>query len=196
MKKYAAFLLLILISGCGEKNHSRYQSINIPFYEQEDYYALLSHENSEIVYNSICNLIYDADDHGDILSNDTIDKTSSDYQLAENIYSKITSLLYHKDEKVSASAIRFLSVFGEEYTNKDEIINSLLKVKSRDENVQFELIQALNSICDSESKIQYDFLGNYVNNHSWLVSRATFGLIGNLQDSIGRDFLIVNPLNL
>lgn len=184
-------LNLLLIFGCKQEEEvSRYPAIAIPQYSTEDYYRLLSDKNPEIVYNAVCNLAGEAAEIANVLSNKESDKNSENYINSLNVFKKILQLLESKDKKIIASSLRFLELFSTNYDNCNELIEPILKIKSRSINVQYEQVIALSRVTSRDSKIGEAFLRKFLNHETWLVSRAVYSLVNSLEDSRMRKDLI------
>lgn len=184
MRKFNLVIILVIIfflNGCGEE-FFRFPSVEIPFYDISDYQRLLSSGNEEIVYNAICNLIKSAGDLASTLSKESEENNEGKRKTAKDIYKNITDKLQSANPQIVSSAIHFLSIFGTNYKDKEEIINSLLKVKSNNYKVQFELVDALTVLADSSTKIEDKFIDNFLNSKSWVVSRKTYDLVNSLEN--------------
>src|SRR3990167_674143 len=81
---------LLFFAGCKTDDFSRYPSLSIPQYSQEDYDSLLSNHNPEIVYNAVCILGTQAEDIGKTLKNKKADRDAPEFKKALDIYQKIT----------------------------------------------------------------------------------------------------------
>jgi len=97
MKKRLGFFLMLIILflsciGSSRKQEFSYPYIEIPEYKSKDYYNLLSDKKSEVVYNSICNLINNYSALSSVYYDESSDKTSEEYLLSKNIYEKIKNL--------------------------------------------------------------------------------------------------------
>lgn len=189
------FILIILIS-CKKDGNSyyetllRFQYIEIPAYSYDDYKLLLNNKNNpEIIYNSICNLLYEADRLGRILSKED-QKDSETYKNANENYNKILSLLKLKDDKITVSIISFLTLLGNDYKNKEELIKILLNIRSNKPYILFEKVKALSVLSKPETNIDTDYIVKMLNNKSWLVSRSTYELVNALENAEVRSILI------
>lgn len=181
---FVTIIGFFIIFGCyGEKKeYSRYPSISVAGYLKEDYCKLLSDKNPEVVYNAICNLLPEADSIGRLLSDDKADKNSKEHIFVSNTFTKIIELLKSKDDRILSSNLRFLQLFSDGYSKKKDLIVPVLKIKSKSANVQYEQVMLLSEITSKDSKIDPLVLKRFLNNKSWLVSRATYFLINALQD--------------
>ncbi|MGE5197231.1 MAG: hypothetical protein ACM3IL_01855 [Deltaproteobacteria bacterium] len=141
MKRACVILLmmgLFLIPGCGpSEDYYRYPFVAIPGYEMKDYYALLSHRQSEIVYNAICNLIGDGASIGQKLSDKKADKNSQEYIISLKVYKKIVELLSYRDAKIQAAGLKFLERMSTQYGSNSEVITQILSVRSGSPNVKY-----------------------------------------------------------
>ena len=193
MKRLFAVLIimnLFLMPGCKKDDFFSYPAVYVPQYSSEDYYNLLFDKNPEIVYNSVCNLFSDADSIAKNLSDKKADRNSNDYIDSLNIYTKVMQLLHSKNERVVSACLKFLQSFSGDYANNTELIGPILKVKSKNINVQFEQLIVLSMIVSKETKIDDDFMNRSVNNKSWLVSRAAYSLVNKLENErIRRDLI-------
>ncbi|MDD5680020.1 MAG: hypothetical protein PHI59_02130 [Candidatus Omnitrophica bacterium] len=180
----SAALFLFLLSGCNDSGSelSRYPRIAIPGYADKDYYPLLSDKNNEIVRNAVCNLIDHASSMGTLLSDEKTDKNAAEFILASNTYKKITELLQSRDGKIVSASLRFLQLFGPKYNKREELVEYLLKVKNRSQNVRYEQLVALNAIASQASRISDAFLIKSLKDPSWLVSRAAYSLVNTLKN--------------
>ncbi len=188
------FLTLILtcsvfLSGCKE-DFSRYPSVVIPQFSEEDYYSLLANANPEIVYNAICVLGAQAGDLGERLSDKKVDKNSQEFTRDWNIYQKITQLLSSRDPRIAAASLRFIQLFLNKYTAKEELLNPVLKIKSNDPLVEYEQVVALSLLVNKNSVVPDSVLREFLNNSSWIVSKSAYRLVNSLEDEPFRDELI------
>jgi hypothetical protein len=185
MKKViGAFFIagLLVVSGCKQQpTYHRYPYLEVPEYSLADYYKLLSDKNPEIVYNALCNLVNEADTIAATLSDEKADPADRKYVISLSIFEKTLSLLKSRDPKILAASLKFLEVFGAEYKKAEDLIQPILKVKSKDPNVKYEQIMALSVIASEGSSIDDAFLRRRLKDKSWLVSRSTYVLINSLQ---------------
>ena len=187
----AVIVPLLLFAGCGkQEDFSRYPSIQIPEYSMSDYYRLLAHNNSEIAYNAICNLIKEAGPIAKKLSDESLDKTSQEYALSLKVYKKIIELLKSRDQKILAASLRFLQAFSTEFGNKKALIEPVLQARVKSANAKYEQVMALCMVATREAKISASFLKSRLNDRSWLVSRATYLLVNVLEHNPMRKELI------
>jgi len=185
-----ASILLLGISSCEEESFSRYPSVAIPQFSDEDYFIQLSDKNPEVVYNAAINLGERASGFGRMLSDEKIDKKSSEYIGAKRIYRKIVELLNSHDDSIVAASLRFLQLFSNNYTAKAEILNPVLKIKSNNPQVVYEQIIALEHVANKDSDIADSTLRKFLENPSWIVSRSSYLLIDKLENENLRTELI------
>ena len=191
MRRSLNLLLLlsgvILIAGCYEAQETtRYAALTVPEYSGEDYYNLLSDKNPEVVYNAICNLLKEASSIGRSLSDDKADKDSKEYLLAQGTYKKMLELLKSRNDKILSVSLRFLQLFNQNYSKKNELIGPILKVRSNNFNTQYEQVSALSEAASRDSKIDRRSLRKFLNSRSWLVSRCSYYLVDSLEDDESR----------
>ncbi|MFA5008345.1 MAG: hypothetical protein WC546_03900 [Candidatus Omnitrophota bacterium] len=181
---------LLVISGCGEENFSRYPSVTIPEFSNKDYYAQLSDKNPQVVYNAVVNLGGRAVEFGKMLSDDKADKKLPQYIGAEKTYRKITELLNSSDVDITAASLRFLQLFSTDYAAKAEMLNPILKIKSDNRQVAYEQIVTLERISNKDTRIADSVLRKFLDNPSWIVSRSSYLLIDKLENENLRQELI------
>jgi len=185
-----AGISFLFISGCGEESFSRYPSVAIPEFANEDYYVQLSDKNPQVTYNAVVNLGEQAAGLGKLLSDDKANKNSPEYITADKIYHRIVKLLNSSDSNTVAASLRFLQLFSSNYSKKPELLNPALKIKSDDPQVLYEQIRLLERIpCKSDS-IGDSILRKFVSNPSWVVSRSSYLLIDKLGNENLRQELI------
>lgn len=186
-----AAISLLGVSSCEEEKISRYPSVNIPQFSDEDYYAQLSDKNPEVVYNAIVNLGGRAGALGRLLSDKKVDKNSFEYIAAEKKYHKIIELLNAREADIVAASLRFLQLFANGYDAKAELINPVLQIKSDNPQVIYEQIITLKSIVDKNTSIADSVLLKFLNNPSWIVSRSSYLLIDKLEnENLRKDLLM------
>ncbi len=198
MKRYAAILILsatlgiFLLSGCnGDRDElSRYPKIAIPGYAAKEYYSLTFDKNNEVVYNAVCNLLDDASSMGYTLSDKKADKKSEKFILALKTQQRILELLRSNDDKIASASLRFLQLFSPKYDRKEELVESVLKVRDRGKLVRYERLAALSAMAAKKSPVSEVFLRKSLKDASWLVSRAAYGLINSLENEKVRAMLI------
>jgi len=185
-----ACLSLLGVSSCEEEKFSRYPSVNIPQFSDEDYYVQLFDKNPEIVYNAIVNLGGRAGALGRVLSDKKVDKNSFEYIAAEKNYNKIIELLNAREVNIVAASLRFLQLFANGYNAKAELLGPVLKIKNNNPQVIYEQIMTLAAIVDKNAGISDSVLFKFLDNPSWIVSRSTYLLIDKLENENLRQELI------
>ena len=199
MRRSSALLLALVIlslslvlPGCFDDNKelSRYPRIAIPGYTSQRYYVFLYDNNRELVYNAVCNMIEDASSMGSALSDKKADKSSSRFILASNTYKRVVELLKSNDDRIVSACLRFLQLLAPQYDKKEELIAPVLKIGSRARNSRYEQLVTLAAISCKNSPVSDGFLKKALADRSWLVSRATYGLINKLENDKIRSMLI------
>ncbi|MDD5173963.1 MAG: hypothetical protein PHV48_03970, partial [Candidatus Omnitrophica bacterium] len=184
-------ILCFIFLGCFENKDdlSRYPKVAIPGYTAKDYYVFLFDKDSELVYNAVCNMIEEADSMGSILSDKKADNKSDRYILASNTYKRMVELLKSRDDRIVSACLRFLQIFGRKYDKKEELIEPVLKIGRRRQNVRYEKLVTLSAIVSKNSPVSDEFLKRSLIDRSWLVSRATYDLIDRLENEKMRSML-------
>ena len=184
-------ILCFIFLGCFENKDDlfRYPKVAIPGYTAKDYYVFLFDKNSELVYNAVCNMIEEADSMGSILSDKKADNKSDKYILASNTYKRMVELLKSRDDRIVSACLRFLQIFGQKYDKKEELIEPVLKIGRRRQNVRYEKLVTLSAIVSKNSPVSNEFLKRSLIDSSWLVSRATYDLIDRLENEKMRSML-------
>lgn len=187
-------LLILLTSGCAKKAISlkqgpiRYQDIEIPGYSKGDYEKLLTSKDYEVRYNAICNLIQYADDYGRLLSkrpdNDAISvqdpKNRSDIKNAEQVFKQILIQLNNPNESLKAASLIFLTEFASTYSEKAELIDLVLNIKTKDIGTKYEQLNALNELSDSTTIIDSALLYDFLDSGSWIIKSKTYALLSGI----------------
>lgn len=191
MKKFGVKIAIVILltvgvvlgtNSCDDNSFINFHKIEIPEYSASDYLKLLDNKDNDIVYNAISNLVDEAEEYAQILSNDTITDTL-DYNLAKDIYGKVSSHLKSEDEWVICAAIRFMTAFGSEYKNQDEIIEKLLGINKMTKSIQLEIMDGFAYTEAGKSKKYKEQvkrrITSFFNQKSWLLSRYAYPLTGN-----------------
>ena len=193
MKKLITLLSLtaaaLLIAGCDEE-FSRYPSVSVPEYGTEDYLRDLSDPNPELVYNAICKLGISAKRFGKTLCAEDADPASAEYQQAEQAYRSICEKLDSEDPLIVAPSLRFLQLFSKEYKPRKELLNAAIGVESNHPQVLFEQVTLLRMLVCKHSQLPEPLLHHLLDNPSWVVSRASYDLIGRLSSEPLRQELL------
>lgn len=171
--------ITITTNSCNDNSFVDFHKIAIPEYTAGDYLNLLDNPNADVVYNAISNLADEAGEYGRILSADSIADTT-EYHLAKDVYAAVSEHISSGDEWVRCSAIRFMTAFGFEYEQKDEVIEMLLGVKDYTKSTRLEMMDAFINTEAIESVNQQqpvmDKVTEFINERSWLVSRYAYPL--------------------
>lgn len=185
-------LSIVLFPGCYRDNTelSRYPKVAVPGYAAKDYYLFLYNKNDDLKYNAICNLIEDAGSIASTLSDKKADKRSPKFVLAALTYKRIVELLQSSDENIVSAALRFLQLFGPQYDKKEDLVVPVLKIRSRGRNSRYEQVVTLSAIASKNSPVSDLFLEKSINDPSWLISRAAYGLVNSLENDRIRTMLI------
>lgn len=160
---------------------TNYPYVEIPEYSVEDFYDLLFNKNNEIVYDSICNLI-----NSPLLIN--FDSTD-DNDVGKKIYTRIKELVNSKDDKIVAVSLKFLQINLNE-KEKEQIIDTILKLKNSNLNINYERLVLLTQISDKSTKIENKFLENMLKNNSFVISKYSYLLVNKLENNEIRQQLI------
>jgi hypothetical protein len=181
----------LCLSGCFEKDFSRYPSVSVPQYTENDYLNLLADKKPEVAYNSIVILGQQAEEMGRKLSDEKTDKNSAGYITALNTYKKIVEQLSSRDARVVAASLRFLQLFSNSYKAKAELVKPVLQVRNNDPQVRYEQITTLNALVNNGSNIPDPVVRALLNSPSWIVSHSAYLLVNTL----GRDPLRLELIN-
>jgi hypothetical protein len=183
---------LILGAGCdGDKETlSRYPSLKVPAYTQDDYIRGLSDSNPEVVYNSICHLGSSAAGFGNAMWGKEADPESKKFQDAQHVYDSVCAQLPSKDPQLVAVSLRFLQLFARGKDARSELMEPVCAVDSSHPLVQFEQVALLNILVDETTRLPEPLLKRLLNSRSWIVSRSTYGLIGRMPDGPFRATLL------
>jgi len=181
---------LLGISNCNEEGFSRYPSVSVPEFANEDYYNQLSGKNTEVVYNAVVNLGEQAARLSKLLSDDKANKNSPEYITAEKIYHKIVTLLNSSDSKVAAASLRFLQLFSANYSKKAELLGPVTKINSNNPQVIYEQMMMLERIAGKDTVIDNSLLRKFLDSPSWIVSRSSYLLVNKLENENLRKELI------
>ncbi len=189
-------LLLIFISffiiSCKEGNEEifNYPFTTIPEYTALDYYNLLSINNNEIKYNSICNLFYYSNELSNKYYDVSSDKNSKEYLLSKDIYEKIKNdLNKSNDRMIIAASLKFLQEFMH-LDDYNEIKKLALKIKNNSFIVNYELENILLLTSDNKNKIDKKIIEKFLNNRSWVISKKAHLLINKSEDEELRNGLL------
>lgn len=189
-------LILIFISffiiSCKEDNEEifNYPYTTIPEYTALDYYNLLSINDNEIKYNSICNLMYYSNELSNKYYDASSDKNSKEYLLSKDIYEKIKNdLNKSNDRMIIAASLKFLQEFmhSDDY---NEIKELALKIKNNSFMVNYELENILLITGDNKNKIDKKIIEKFLNNRSWIISKKAYLLINKFEDEELRNGLL------
>jgi len=185
------FLFVLLIFSCKtNKEKFSYPFISIPEFKSKDYYDLLTDKNSEVVYNSICNLINNTADLSKIYYDESGDKASEEYLLSSNIYEKIKNLSAKSNNiMIISSCLKFLNDFIHKKDYQDTI-TLIEKIKNNSFTVNYEKINLLAKVLNSESKINKRIIIDLMNDRSWIISRNAYLLINSIEEEELRKTLI------
>jgi hypothetical protein len=182
---------LVLVTGCrDEEEFSRYPSVDVPEYSTEDYLRDLSDPNPERVYNAICNLGNKASSFGKTLCAENADPDSAKYLNAERAYHAVRGKLDSKNPQTVAVSLRFLQLFVQNYKPKGELLEIVSGVESKHPLVQFEQVALLTRLVGEDARLPEPLLLRLLDSPSWIVSRTTYGLIGQLPEEPLRQELV------
>ena len=183
----------ILLTGCNgqEKEFTRYPRVAIPQYDKADYFRQLLSNRSEIVYNAVCNLQDDVVSIETMLESTTGDRNSKEFILSRAIYNQMRYLLVlSRDDNVTSAVIRFLQLYSARAGSNEDLVQRLMKVESKNENVLYERMAALSWAASPSSGISDRFLRDSLRDPSWIVSRTTCFLVNRLERDTFRKVLI------
>lgn len=189
-----ASLTIIVLLGCAKKSIIadeaiiRYQKVNIPGYVKSDYEHQIDSSNDEVKYNAICNLIPYAPKYAKILSKDSsevklLEKSSENidkFKNAKSVFDAIVDELNSHNESIKAASLIFITEFSSEYTDKDELLELVLNVKTKALRTQYEQLQALIKLADPKKSIDPDLIKSFQKSRSWLIKSMTFLLLGEI----------------
>ncbi len=188
------FLAVLLTAGCAKKTIIadeaiiRYQKVQIPNYEKSDYEKLLTSESDEVKYNAICNLIEHASDYARALdkgipkvsSPDSKSQTEGKDKNAQKVFDAITKELDSRNESIKAASLIFITEFSSSYSNKEELLRLVSQVKTENIRTQYEQVRALAKLSNSETKIDKNLIGSFLDSRSWLIKSMTYLLLGKI----------------
>jgi hypothetical protein len=188
------FLAILLTAGCAKKTIIadeaiiRYQKVQIPNYKKSDYEELLTSENAEVKYNAICNLIEHASDYARSLdkgipkvsSPDSKSQTEGQDKNAKKVFHAITKELDNKNESIKTVSLIFITEFSSSYSNKEELLRLVTQVKTENIRTQYEQIRALAKLSNSETRIDKNLIGSFLDSRSWLIKSMTYLLLGKI----------------
>jgi hypothetical protein len=160
---FAMMLVSVCVVGCGPGNKAivRYQNIPIPAYERSDYEKLLTSEEHEVKYNAICNLIPYASKYASVLEKGFSEKSSGNntednaimYHNAQQVFEAIGTELQSNNESIKAASLMFITEFSLTYSDKKQLFVLVSQVNTKDVRTQYEQIQALLHLVDSDTEI-------------------------------------------
>lgn len=188
------FLLagLVLMVGCGsdEESYTRYPSVRIPEFTSDDYVVHLSSEDPEVIYNAVCNLGNSARKMGGSLWGDKADPESDEWKAAQQVYTNICIQLQSEVPMTVAASLRFLQLFVGSHEARSELIDPVCRINSSSVLVQFEQVALLKRLVDDTTTVPEPLLRRLLESKSWIVSRSTYGLVGELSNESLRSDLL------
>ena len=172
---------LAIATGCRDDDPSRYPTVTIPGYEVKDYVADLAHPNPEIVFNAVSALCPLADKIETALSKPGDTNSYLSHETAKAAYQGVLPLLKSRDPRLVAVSLRFFQLLGTTYDASSGLIAPISQIESTHPLVQFEQVGALNVLVTNTAQLPAQSLRRLLHSPSWMVSRATYPLIGKLQ---------------
>ncbi len=195
---------ILIFTGCLKKTISsqkppiRYQLVQIPGYQQEDYEKLLKIKNEDVRYNAICNLIPYAVDYAERLSKTSDEKAASQDDPenekllinANEVYHQIKAQLYDPDESIKTACLIFITAFSSKYAEKNELFDLVMKVESKNIRTQYEQLHALIELVDTERIIDSKRINTFLKSRSWLIKSMTYVLLNRIHSDCFHPSLI------
>jgi hypothetical protein len=186
------FIFSVLLTGCVEKNIIsdggviRYQKIPIPGFEQSDYENMLSSDNSEVIHNSICNLVRHAHYYAETLNKEGSLKNSKNKELptieeleaARKVLNFVIAQLSNDNDNIKTASLIFISEFAPSYSKKEDLLKVVEKVEAKNLRTQYEHILSLIKLSNSKTIIDKDLIEEYLDSSSWKIKSMTYLLLG------------------
>jgi hypothetical protein len=184
---------VLLGSGCAKKEIAstgpiRYQQVEIPGYQKQDYENLLSHESEDVRSNAICNLIPHAAEYGRILSKtkagDSVQPNppigNATMKSAQAVYDRMKEEVSGSKEYCKAVGLIFLGEFASNYSEKKEVADLVLSIETKDPRIQYEQLDVMDTI----SRYPYYFdpvlLKPFLESRAWIIRSKTYGLLDGM----------------
>jgi len=89
-----------------------------------------------------------------------------------------------------AASLRFLQFFAKGFEPTEELVEIVSRVESKHPQVQFEQATLLTSLASESTQLPKQLLRRLLDSPSWIVTRTTYGLIGQLHEEPLRKELV------
>lgn len=184
----------LLGSGCAKKaiiaegSPLRYQVVQIPGYEPEDYLAQLEAGDEAVRCNALCNLIPHAGEYGELLSRPRPDEAQKPTQTvdeqalrtARRVYEKVKASMGGERDACQAAAMIFIAEFAATYSKPQEIVDLVLSVKTTDARIRFEQLNVLGTIQRRPHPLDATVLEPFLDSPAWMVRAMTCRLLAQM----------------